>query len=309
MENEQQNVNRENPLFGRKVFFVNPPLAVENNIVSELRDEEYEAYIIRDYRYVKPVLCDNKDALVFIYIDDQLSYDQWFNYIKSFETDEKLNSIFIGVISAKANYEDQQRYIMDLKLPGGFIMLNERIESITKKIKAILDLNGAKGRRQYIRLDCRNLDSVKGHFTSNNRLFMFSIDNISSVGFACVYSPEITNLLQKNTLQPSVTVTLGRKAIDAPSVVFDTRIVNEKGFSVLLFTNNVPRETKNSIKSFIFDILDSKLKEVIANSIQDLTDYSEKIKTENDSSVPEYADIQDAFINILDEGFPEIPDL
>jgi len=309
MAEEQTTEHRENPLFGRKVFFVNPPLAVENNIISELRDEEYEVYVIHDYRLVKPVLYDNKDALIFLYIDDQLTYNQWFNYIKSFQNDEKIKSIFIGVLSSKAGYEDQQRFMLDLSLPGGFIMLNEHIEITHKKLKGILDINGAKGRRQYIRLDCKTLADVKGHLTTDNKMFTFNIDNISSVGLACIYSQEYVNLFQKSTLQHGISIQIGNKVIPAPSVVFDTRIVNNNGFSVLLFTNNVHKSTKQTIKAYIFDVLDANLKNILDNSIQDLTVYSDEIKHDENQDIPQYQDIMDSFINILDGDLPELPDL
>jgi len=308
MDNSTPVENRENPLFGRKIIFVNPPIVIENSIFSQLREEEYEVYIIKDYHFLKPVLRENKDALVFLYIDDQLTYDQWFNYIKSYEVDEGLNTIFFGVLSSKATFEEQQRYIMDLKLPGGFLMLNERAESLFKKLKAILDLNGAKGRRQYIRLDCKTLDSVNGYFTCKDKLYSFSVDNISSVGFACVYPIEMAVLLQKNTLQPTICLSVGRKNIVAPSVVFDTRLLNGKGFSVFLFTKDVPRETKVSIRNFIFQVMDENFNSSVSNSIQDMTDYSEKIKVENEA-VPEFEEIQDSFIGILDGELPEMDDV
>ncbi len=81
-----------------------------------------------------------------------MNYEEWYNYIKSYEIDQKLDSIFIGVISNKANYNVREKYMMDLKLPGGFIMLNETIDITSNKIKGILEINGAKGRRKYIPL-------------------------------------------------------------------------------------------------------------------------------------------------------------
>jgi len=61
---------RENPMFGRKVFFLNPPLSIENFVVDGLKDEEYEVYIIREYSLAKPVLKHFENAICFIYIDD-----------------------------------------------------------------------------------------------------------------------------------------------------------------------------------------------------------------------------------------------
>ena len=37
---------RENPIFGRKVFFLNPTLSIQNVFVRKLQDLEYEVYTI-----------------------------------------------------------------------------------------------------------------------------------------------------------------------------------------------------------------------------------------------------------------------
>lgn len=308
MDNQQKIENRENPIFGRKVFFVNPPLIIENIIVAELRADEYEVFVIDDYHYAKPVLENNKDALVFIYIDDNLNYDQWFNYIKSFEIDENLQSIFIGVLSSKISYENKQRYMMDLKLPGGFIMLNDHINITQKKIKDILELNGAKGRRQYIRLDSRNLNTINGYFAAKDKLYSFNIENISAVGFACNYPKEIVDIFQKNMVYPSVSITLGRKTTVVSCVIFDTRIANDKGFSVMLFTKDVSSTIRQEVKTFIFDTLDEALHNMIENSMKDLTDYSKKISTSDNSNIPEFSEIADSFIELQDDELPELSD-
>ena len=47
---------RENPLLGRKVFFLNPPLSVENYVIEALKNEEYEVYKLTDVTVAKPIL-------------------------------------------------------------------------------------------------------------------------------------------------------------------------------------------------------------------------------------------------------------
>ena len=43
---------------------------------------------------------------------------------------------------------------MNLKLPGGCVLLNQKVEQIYETLEGILKINGAKGRRKYVRLDC-----------------------------------------------------------------------------------------------------------------------------------------------------------
>lgn len=278
MENNEPAQKRENPLLGRKIFFINPHLIIENYIVTELRNDEYEVYVIDDYRNAKGILECFEDALVFVDIDNGLTYDEWFNFIKSFQLNEKLKSIFIGVVTSKATTAEQEHFVMNLSLPGGFIIVNKKeIEANLQKIKDILTLNGAKGCRKYIRLDSKNLDRVNGYFAYRDRLYTFAVDNISSVGFACYYPLEIGEILKKNTLHPCISLTLGRRTVIASSVVLDTKLTTDKGFSVLLFTKDVDRETRNQIRAFIFEVLDEKLKTLISKVKFDLIDYSKDI--------------------------------
>ena len=109
---------RENPLLGRKVFFLNPPLSIENYVIECLKGDDYEVYVIPDYTSAKPVLRLYENAICFIFIDDGLTLEGWYNFIKSFEEDESLKSVFLGVISIKTKPKDQERFLMDLKLPA-----------------------------------------------------------------------------------------------------------------------------------------------------------------------------------------------
>nr|MCR4947546.1 hypothetical protein [Treponema sp.] len=178
----------ENPIIGRKVFFVNPPLYIENYLQPELKQHEYEAYIIKDYKYTKNALRMFPDALCFIFIDDEMSYDGWFNYILSFQQDEKLKTIFVGLMSAMIPQPKREKFMMNLSLPGGFIMLNEvKGAELIKNVIGILELNGAKGKRKYLRLDCDGSITINGYFATQTQLLQVSIANISSVGFTCIF--------------------------------------------------------------------------------------------------------------------------
>ena len=53
----------ENPFFGRKVYFLNPPLSLSNQIISNLRALEYEVYSIPNYQDAKSILRENQNAI------------------------------------------------------------------------------------------------------------------------------------------------------------------------------------------------------------------------------------------------------
>jgi len=239
-----------------------------------LHDSEYEAYVIEDYKMVKGILRANKDALCFINIDSQLTFKQWFNYIHSFSEDEILKSVFIGVLSAKASSSDSKMFLMNLSLPGGFTFLTPDVDSVFHNIQGILDINGAKGQRKYIRLDCSDLNNVMGYLAHEGKLFDLNINNISSVGFVCSYSDSVQNIFQPNTQFNNVSITLNRKSIIAPSVVLKTRDNN----AIMLFINGkMSRDDKFAIKNFISTELAKRFEAHIDDTKVDNTHYSQEI--------------------------------
>ena len=275
----------ENPIIGRKIFFVNPPLYVENYLQPELKQNEYEAYVIKDYKYTKNALRRFPDALCFIFIDDELSYDEWFNFILSFQHDEKLKTIFVGLMSAMIPNPVREKFMMNLSLPGGFINLNEiKGAALIENIIGILELNGAKGRRKYIRLDCDENVSINGYFANQTQLLQVSIKNISSVGFTCYFPKSYGNALTKNMLVPSFSITLGRRSIVTPSVVYDVKPVdNFNNFAVLLFLKQVGPDDRKVIKNFIFEQLVTRFENLIYANPPDVNDYFGKSSKDSDS--------------------------
>ena len=278
----------ENPIIGRKVFFVNPPLYVENYLQPELKLHEYEAYIIKDYRYTKNALRMFPDALCFIFIDDEMSYDGWFNYILSFQQDEKLKTIFVGLMSAMIPQQKREKFMMNLSLPGGFIMLNEiKGSALIENVIGILELNGAKGKRKYLRLDCDDSISINGYFANQTQLLQVSIANISSVGFTCYFPKSYGEALKKNMIVPSFSITLGRRSIVTPSVVFDVKSLdNNNYFAVLLFLKQVGAEDRKVIKNFIFEHMEERLNKLIYADPPDIDDYlgkSQKAEEEEET--------------------------
>lgn len=278
--------SRENPIFGRKVYFLNPPLSVENQIIEALKELEYEVFIIKDYKYAKPVLRENKNAICFVYLDEVLTLKAWFNFLKSFSKDESLKTIFLGITSMKTSV-DINNFIVNLQLPGGYVPINTVGDIALKKFIGILDLNGAKGRRQYIRLDCKGLKSVTGYITFGNKLFPINVENISSVGLACTYEFAAAAAFTKNSIINNVALSLGRWSVVVACVVFDVKKINSKDVAVLLFMKETPKEIRKSIRHFIFEILTDREKELMNSSIQDLTDYNISIK-EEENDIPDY---------------------
>ena len=267
--------SRENPLFGRKIFFVSPSYIMEKYLIEKLRQNEYEAYILKDIKKVKNVLAKYPDSMCFVNIDEEFSYSAWFNFMKSFQESPAISGIYLGIITDSATWEDKDKFIMNVKLPGGFNQFDKTEKFLTNFIK-ILDLNGAKGRRKYLRLDTRGAEDVSGYMTSQGKLFSINVKDISSVGFAITYKQEIIDLFQKNTLIRDLCISVGRKSMVCSCIVFNTQ-PNPDGtaMSVLMLTNENPEETKTYIRNFIFEKYGRLMNAVIETVEKDTASYAQ----------------------------------
>ncbi|MBP5519542.1 MAG: hypothetical protein J6X84_03075 [Treponema sp.] len=267
--------SRENPLFGRKVFFIGPSYIIEKYLIERLRQNEYEVYILKDIKKAKSVLAKFPDSMCFINIDSEFSYSEWFNYMKSFQYEESTSGIYLGVLTDSASWEDKDKFLMNIKLPGGFNRF-EKTDKFVNTLMAILDLNGAKGRRKYLRLDTRGMNDVSGYMTSEEKLYTVSIRDLSSAGFAVTYRQELMALFQKNTLIRNLSLTVGRKTMICSCIVFNTQ-ANPDGtaMSVLMLTNENPEETKVYIRNFIFEKFSLQMEGILETVEKDTASYSQ----------------------------------
>ena len=273
--NEQpaQPSSRENPKFGRKVFFLDPPLSLNKAIIEPLRDDEYEIYVIEDYKLTKAILLENKDAMIFINIDHSMTFKQWFNFIFSFKENEILKTIFVGIISEKATSSDQTLFLENLSLPCGFQIIGSSGSILRENFQRIFELNGAKGNRKYIRLDCENSKVVSACFMQDNKLFDLLIKNISSVGFACTFDARCAPYFKENAVFNNISFTFGRTTIICPSVLF--RIMGDT--AVFLFTAAMPLAYKEAIRRFVQSVLVKTFEIKLRNFSMDFSKYQDEI--------------------------------
>ena len=170
--------SKENPLFGRKIFLISQNILIENYLYSYLRKNEYEVYILHDYRKAKNILSQYPDSMCFVDIDHEMSYSEWYNYMKSFSVTPALSGIYFGILTQSAGGEDKDKFLMNVRLPGGFNYI-EKKEKFLQNFSAILNLNGAKGRRKYLRLDTREEKDVSGYMTFQGKLYTINIKDKS----------------------------------------------------------------------------------------------------------------------------------
>lgn len=266
--------SRENPTFGRKVFFLNPVLSTKNVIISRLIEDEFEVYVIDNYRDAKNVLRTYPDSVCFINIDDQLSHEQWLNFIQSCETDPSLESIFLGILATRISRADRDQFMLKASIPAGFIMMNEKPEDITETIEGILNINGAKGRRQYVRANCSSDPDALMLVRSGSKVYKMQLLDISVVGIACILAPQYKDMFQTNSVVRDVFVTLGKKNFTCSVAVYAINSTPQYCKLILLFMQGLPYEAKKTIRSYVTTRLQQTVNNIIKGNIRDMADYS-----------------------------------
>lgn len=190
----------EPPVFGRKVFFIEPQPSLKQAVIPRIIEREYEVYSIDSYQKAKNYLKGNPDSLVFCCISDSMSTAGWFNFIKSFEEDEVLSTMLIGVIAFRMMKSDRERFMIHCDLPAGYLELQPNPDAMTEMVINVLDLNDAMGRRKYVRADSSSDKSTYLSMKHNDRILNFPVDNISSVGLAFRCSAETATLFPDNSV-------------------------------------------------------------------------------------------------------------
>lgn len=276
----------ENSDFGRKIFFLYPPFSVETNILSKLYELEYEIYVLKDIKVAKTILRCNPDSICYINIDETIkntiTVSGWYNFVRSFEDDEILSTIFLGVLSQRASKDDKQRFLLHATIPAGFIPLNSAFEDLTNNMIEILNINGALGRRKYVRADCP-VNKAKAFAIIGSRSYSMDIDNISSVGMACTVAKN--QVFQVNMVLRNITLILNHKEVKINAAVLKVIPNGENYTLVLLFMKVILHSTKEIIREYIRSCLQTKIESLALNSKPDLTNYNElKLTKTTDSS-------------------------
>lgn len=273
--------SKGNNTFGRKVFFINSSRQINSNIVDYLRNEEYETYVIDDYKSAKIYLRMNPDSICFFYIDTQLSKNGWFNFIKSFDEDEILKSQYIGVVTEKIDNKTRDKYLSGLNIRSGLITLDESIENILGGILSTLEALNAKGRRKYVRAKITIDKDSYILWTVNNKMFKFPLLDISSVGMAVDIPEQAMSIVKPNLVMNSVTLKIGSKEYPISVVIYVVKQIPDGNLGILLITS-ADDKAKRYIKQYVANTLQIQLYHSIGAATPDTEDYEAK-KTNQDN--------------------------
>ncbi|MBI9098121.1 MAG: PilZ domain-containing protein [Spirochaetaceae bacterium] len=236
-------------VMGKKVFFVYPHSVIQNQLIQDLIDREYEVYFINDHSKVESICEYYTSPILFINIDEGLEEHEWEANIRILLEKESTNHARIGILTYNENAQLAKKYLMDLMVPCGFIKLKLGINESTKIIFKLLEANEVRGKRKYIRAKC-SIDDASFNVAYNGTLCNGHIIDISSVGMAVTFDKPLE--IPKNTYLKDLQLKLRGILLRVSAVVIGFRqIEGDKTVYVLLFDQYVSNQMKSRLRLFI----------------------------------------------------------
>ncbi|MCL2719913.1 MAG: pilus assembly protein PilZ [Treponema sp.] len=254
MSNENEN-NTQLSISGKKIFFLYPTAPIQNQVITELIQQEYEAYIAKDHTRLLRALKNYPDSIIYINIDDKMPEAEWEKWILNIS--KSYPNVKLGVFSASNNEDLKIKYINKLKVSCGFFSLKVDMSKSIENILEILVVLNAKGRRKYLRATAERESNTSMNMPFNGEFINSSVRDISVVGLSCIFEHDPG--LRKNQLYKDIQIRLQSLLIKVDAVVFGSRQDMGQLAYVFLFTQRIDPEVRVKIRKYIQNNLQAKM--------------------------------------------------
>jgi hypothetical protein len=243
-------------LLGRKIFFLYPSVVVQNEIIAELAQQEFEVYVVKNHTSLRRILKKYPDSIVFVNIDAGMSEKEWEAWIRGIMADPDLKDIKLGIISANKDENLRHKYLNVLKLPCEYTILRSDLTIPIKRLMDILRMVDAKGRRKYLRA-ASDSDQTTVNFPVNGIFINGALKDISTVGFSCSFTKDPD--FAKNTLFQNIQIKLQSQLLKVEGIVFGSRMDGVAKIYVVLFTQRIDPEVRTRIRKYIQQNFQAKM--------------------------------------------------
>jgi hypothetical protein len=239
----------ESDALGKKVFFLYPP-PVLDEIVEELARREYEVYLTRNHKRLARYLAQTRNAILFFNLDEELSNDSWWDYIKSLR--DTAPDVGIGVITLNESDELRERYLMELQVQCGFIVVKIGAAQTSEILDRTLEANEARGRRKFVRARCAPGTALMSVEYAESTL-RAELTDLSSAGMALQFQCGMN--LKVGTVLRDFSLTIKGQRIFGSGVVVAKRDDGSTPVHVIMFDPSSLDETRrDKLKTTVFRI-------------------------------------------------------
>lgn len=244
---------------GKKTFFLYPHSVIQDELIEELLDDEYEVYMLKDHEKALKVMKTFPGSICFINIDEGLKESDWEEYIEKLTADPDTSSTLVGILSYNSDKDLMQKYLMELGVRGGYIRLKLGMEESAAIIRKTLEANEARGRRRYVRAVCEHDSLSAVNITTLSGVLTGNIMDISSVGISCSFSEDPQ--FSKNTLLKDVQLVLRGARVKTSGVVLGYRDDTARRYVVLF--KELAKEGKKKIRKYIYSTLQQSIEVLV----------------------------------------------
>ena len=242
---------------GRKIFFLYPSAFIQNQIVAELGQEEFEAYTAKDETKLRKLLKKYPDSIVFANISEGMKEGAWEEWIRSVMGDGETSGVDIGIVASMDNAGLRSKYTEQFKIRCGYTVLKSELSSVVKQLVDILNSVNAKGRRKYLRAETEKEVNTTINLPINGTFVNGVVKDISTVGFSCSFAEDPG--LTKNGLFSDIQIRLATQILKAEGIVFGSRADETEKTYVILFTKRLSPDARTRIRKFIQFFLQAKM--------------------------------------------------
>jgi len=244
-------------LLGKKIFFLYPSVVMQNRIVEELAQDEFEVYAVKDEVKLRQVLKKYPDSVVFANISDGMRESAWEDWIKSVMADNRTAGVGIGIIAYGENANLRHKYTELLKIRCGYTVLKSDLSAGVNQLTSILNDINARGRRRYVRVLTDKESDITVSLPLNGTTIKGVIKDISTAGFSCTFAEEPE--LIRNTHFADIQIRLKTEFLKVQGTFFGTRMQGTEKIYVLLVTQHTPFDVQMKIRKFIRLLLQSRM--------------------------------------------------
>jgi len=242
---------------GRKIFFLLPTAVMQNSIIVELTQHEYEVYITHNKDTLRRVLRKYPDSIVFVDVNEKMPEREWETWIRAVQSAPDTKTVSIGIITSNSDEDLKNKYLSVIKVACGYTILKFDLEKSLKEIVDVLHTIGAKGRRKYIRATLEEDNHATINLPLEGSFVNGRIKDISVVGisFTLDGSPEIA----KNAVVKDVQMILQTSRIKVDGILFGSRMDSREKIYVLLFSQRTDSDVRTKIRKYIQHSLQTKM--------------------------------------------------
>jgi len=183
---EQKEEVKPEGFIGRKVFFLGPTVHMQNQIMDELTQQEFEVYAIKESARLTRFVKKYTDSVVYVNLDDNTSKNDFEKWIDTIRT--AVPTVKLGVFTSSTDEEYKNKYLVKLHVECGLMNLKLDMNRAAQKISETLDKLNVKGRRKYLRASIEKEENATLNMPQDSGNFINGvIKDVSVVGISCVF--------------------------------------------------------------------------------------------------------------------------